>query len=380
MSLKSKLKFRTKEYDGVRQPPPDYSLLVIILMLLCFGLVMVFSASSANAHYMYNDATYFFKRQLIWAIAGVIVMWLVAGFNYKTIKRYANLLFVVTVVMLLLVLIPGIGKVANGARRWLGVGSFTFQPSEFAKLTLIMFLAKSITIYPERINSLTNGYLRYMGIIVSVAGIVLLQPHMSGAVVIGAGGVIVLFAAGFKLRYFVCTGLAAVPVMWKLATGSAYRLARITAFRDPFANMLDETWQIAQSLYAIGSGGLFGLGLGQSRQKFLYLPEPQNDFVFAIVCEELGFIGAIFVMFLFALLIWKGIMIAKKAPDEFSALTATGITSLVAVQVLMNIAVVTASMPVTGVPMPFFSYGGSSLVILLMEMGILLNISRYTDK
>lgn len=377
MAVKSKFKFNTKERNP-NHKPVDYSLVVIILMLLCFGLVMVFSASSANAHYVYGDAMYFFKRQLLWAAFGLVVMWLVSKFPYKLIKQYTNLLFVITIVLLLLV--PLIGREINGAKRWIGVGSFTFQPSEFAKITLVMFLAKSLTIYPKRINQLTTGYLRYMGIILIVSGIVLLQPHMSGAVVIAVGGIAVLFAAGFKLRYFFTTLLCGIPALLALAIGSPYRFKRITSFLDPFADRLGESWQIVQSLYAIGSGGLFGLGLGQSRQKFLYIPEPQNDFIFAIVCEELGFIGAVFVIFLFGLLIWKGVMIAKKAPDEFSALTAIGITSLVAVQFLMNIAVVSSMMPVTGVPLPFFSYGGTSLVILLMEMGMLLNISRYCEK
>ncbi len=356
----------------------DYSLVVIILMLLCFGLVMVFSASSANAHYAHGDATYFFKRQLLWAVAGLVVMWFVSLFSYKKLRRYANLLFTVTILMLLLV--PLIGVEANGAKRWLGVGSLTFQPSEFAKLTLVLFLARSITYFPKRVDKLADGYLRYMLIIIVISGLVLLQPHMSGAIVIAVGGCAVLFAAGFKIRYFVTTVLCAIPALLALAIASPYRFKRITSFLDPFSDMLGESWQIVQSLYAIGSGGLFGLGLGQSRQKFLYIPEPQNDFIYAIICEELGFIGAVFVIFLFGLLIWKGIMIAKEAPDEFSSLTAAGITSLVAVQVLMNIAVVTSTMPVTGVPLPFFSYGGSSLVILLIEMGILLNISRHIDK
>lgn len=377
MSLKSKLSLGRKE-ENTDFKNVDYSLLVIILMLLCFGLVMVFSASSANAHYVQGDATYFFKRQFIWAVAGLLIMWFVSKFSYKKIKQYANLLFTITIIMLILV--PFIGIKINGARRWLGFGSLTFQPSEFAKLTLVLFLAKSISIFPKRTEQLVNGYIRYFAIIVAVAGLVLLQPHMSGAIVIALGGVAVLFAAGYKIRYFIITGMGALPAVLALAIMSPYRLKRITSFLDPFADKLGESWQIVQSLYAIGSGGLFGMGLGQSRQKFLYIPEPQNDFIFAIVCEELGFIGAVFVIFLFALLIWKGIMIAKDAPDEFSALTATGITSLVAVQVLMNIAVVSSMMPVTGVPLPFFSYGGSSLVILLIEMGILLNISRHIKK
>ncbi len=356
----------------------DYSLLVIILMLLAFGLVMVFSASSANAHYQFGDATYFFKRQLIWAAVGIVVMLMVSKFPYKNLERYANLLFTVSIVALLLVFVLGVE--VNGAKRWIGIGSFTFQPSEFVKITLIMFLAKSLTDNPHRVESLFDGFIRYIGIIVIVAGIVLLQPHMSGAMVIAISACIVLFAAGFKIRYFAVSVMGALPLMMTLIMTSDYRRKRFTSFLDPFKDKMDESWQIVQSLYAIASGGLYGMGLGQSRQKFLYIPEPQNDFIFAVICEELGFLGAIFVMFLFALLIWKGIMIARKAPDEFSCLTATGITALIAVQVLMNIAVVTSSMPVTGVTLPFFSYGGTSLVILLIGMGILLNISRYVDK
>lgn len=377
MSLKSRLGIGSNDKKNDTESV-DYSLVVIIFMLLTFGLVMVFSASSANAHYVHGDAMYFFKRQFIWAVAGVIIMFLVSRFHYKKLERYANLLFTVTIVMLLLV--PLIGVEAGGAKRWLGFGSLTFQPSEFVKITLIMFLAKSLVNHPHRVTQLTDGYIRYMGIIGITAALVLIQPHMSGAMVIALSGCIVLFASGFKIRYFVVSVMGAAPLVYTLIMTSDYRRKRLTSFLDPFKDKLDESWQIVQSLYAIASGGLYGMGLGQSRQKFLYIPEPQNDFIFAVICEELGLLGAMFVMFLFALLIWKGIMIARNAPDEFSSLTATGITSLVAVQVLMNIAVVTSSMPVTGITLPFFSYGGSSLVILLIAMGILLNISRYADK
>lgn len=377
MSLKQRLSFITND-KSPREDSIDYSLLVIIFMLLTFGLVMVFSASSANAHYAYGDATYFFKRQLIWAVTGVVIMLIVSKFHYKNLERYANLIYLVTIVMLLFVFI--IGKEINGAKRWLGIGSLTFQPSEFVKISLVMFLAKNISEHPQRINQLKDGYIRYLAIIGLTAGLVLLQPHMSGAMVIAISACIVLFAAGFKMRYFIVSACGAIPLVMFLISSSEYRMKRFTSFLDPFKDKMDESWQIVQSLYAIASGGFYGMGLGQSRQKFLYIPEPQNDFIFAVICEELGFLGAIFVMFLFALLIWKGIMIARNAPDEFSALTATGITAIIAVQVLMNIAVVTSSMPVTGITLPFFSYGGTSLVILLIGVGILLNISRYSTK
>jgi len=376
MSLKSALGFNNKKEN--EQNSVDYSLVVIIFMLLAFGLIMVFSASSANAHYVHGDAMYFFKKQLIWAVVGILVMWLVSRFSYLNLKRYANLIFVITCLLLIVVLF--FGKSVNGARRWLGIGSLTFQPSEFAKLAVIMFLAKAFSEKPETVGKLLGGFILYLGITAAVAFIVLKEPHMSGAAIIGISGCIVMIVAGFKLRYFIFSGLIAGPIGFLLIITSEYRAKRLMAFKNPFVDKLGDSWQIVQSLYAIASGGLFGLGLGQSRQKFLYIPEPQNDFIFAVICEELGLIGAIFVMFLFALLIWKGIDIARKAPDDFSCLTATGITALIAVQVAMNIAVVTSTMPVTGVTLPFFSYGGTSLVILLMGMGILLNISRYTKK
>lgn len=203
---------------------------------------------------------------------------------------------------------------------------------------------------------------------------------MSGAIVIALVGCAVLFVAGFKTSYFAGMACCAIPAALALAIFSPYRLKRVTSFLHPFEDKLGDSWQIVQSLYAIGSGGLFGLGLGQSRQKFLYIPEPQTDFIYSIICEELGFVGAVFVILLFALFIWKGIIIARKAPDVYSSLTVSGIIALVAIQVLMNIAVVTSTMPVTGIPLPFFSYGGSSLLILLTEMGIVLNISRYITK
>lgn len=378
VSLRSELKAAGRKNKKSSENSIDYTFLVIILMLLAFGLVMVFSASSASAHYIQGDATYFFKRQLLWAILGLISMFAMSKIPYKVLYRYTNLLFVGSIVLLLLV--PIIGVDSNGAKRWLGVGPVTFQPSEVAKLTVIIFLAKAISRDPDSVNHFKKGFLKYLGIVVIIAGIVLIEPHMSGAMVIMLVGCAVLFVAGFKGIYFAGMASLAIPAAIALAVFSPYRLKRVTSFLNPFADKLGDSWQIVQSLYAIGSGGLFGLGLGQSRQKFLYIPEPQTDFIYSIICEELGFVGAVFVILLFALLIWKGIVIARKAPDVFSSLTVSGIIALVAVQVLMNIAVVTSTMPVTGIPLPFFSYGGSSILFLLTEMGIVLNISRYTAK
>ena len=356
----------------------DHTLVVIVLSLLAFGLVMVFSSSSASAHYIQGDATYFFKRQFLWAVLGIISMYVMSKIPYKVLYRYTNLIFTISVILLLFVLV--IGREINGAKRWLGIGSAVFQPSEIAKLAIILFLAKSISKNPDSVYKFKDGFLKYMVIIVILAAIVLAEPHMSGAMVIGLVGCAVLFVAGFKGIYFALMGSCAVPAVLALAILSPYRLKRVTSFLHPFEDKLGDSWQIVQSLYAIGSGGLFGLGLGQSRQKFLYIPEPQTDFIYAIICEELGFVGAVLVILLFAILIWKCILIARKAPDTFSSLTVSGITALIAIQVLLNIAVVTSTMPVTGIPLPFFSYGGTSLLFLLTEIGIILNISRYTSK
>lgn len=353
----------------------DNSLVVIVLMMLAFGLVMVFSSSSAYAHYVNGDATYYFKRQLLWAVLGLISMYIVSRLPYKIVERYANLVFVITFVLLLLVPIAGSG--AKGAKRWLEIGPIRFQPSEIAKFSIVLCLAKAISQNPRSVKKLKGGFINYMAVIVLTAGLVLIEPHMSGAMIIALTGCAVLFVAGFDWKYFMAMAVTAVPAIVGLAVVSPYRFRRVTSFLHPFEDKLGDSWQIVQSLYAIGSGGLFGLGLGQSRQKFLYIPEPQNDFIYSIICEELGFIGAVFVILLFAVLIWKCILIARKAPDTFSSLTVAGITAQIAVQMLMNIAVVTSTMPVTGISLPFFSYGGTSLFFLLTEMGMVLNISRY---
>ncbi len=338
---------------------------------------MVFSASSASAHHFQNNALYFIIRQGIYAIFGLIGMYFVAKMDYKKIQALSPLFLFISFILILLVLIPGVGKVSNGARRWLGIGSFTIQPSEIVKYSLPLFLAHSLSSRKNPINTLRD-FIPYTLIVVLFAGIILLEPHMSGAIVVGFVGMMVLLLGGAKIRYFVTMLLAVIPVGVALILSSPYRLKRITAFMNPEADMLGDSYQIVQSLYAIGSGGFFGLGLGQSRQKFLYIPEPHNDFIFSIICEELGFVGALLVIVLFVLLIRRAIYIAINAPDKFSSLTVSAIISLIAFQVIVNILVVTSSIPVTGMPLPFFSYGGSALFFNLIGMGFILNISRYT--
>ncbi len=357
----------------------DYTFAAVVILLLAYGLIMVFSASSASAHYRMNDTFYYIKRQFLWAIIGLGAMYGISKIPYKVYYKLALPIFGFALLLLLLVLTP-LGIEVNGAQRWLGFSIFTFQPSELAKFALIIFMAKSLSNNQDILKNFWSGFAIYLAVIGLTAGLVLLENHMSGAMIIGGIGVVMLFAAGAKLSHFGWLVLAAIPAVAGMIMVAPYRMQRFTTFLDPFSDMLGSGFQIVQSLYAIGSGGLFGLGLGQSRQKFLYLPEPQNDFIFSIICEELGFFGALLVIILFVVLIWKGIQIAMRAPDTFSSLLVVGIVGLIAIQVILNIAVVTSSMPATGVPLPFFSYGGTSLCILLAGMGVVLNITRYIEK
>ncbi|MBQ4629517.1 MAG: putative lipid II flippase FtsW [Clostridia bacterium] len=355
----------------------DYSFLIIVFMLLCYGLIMVFSASSAAAHYQYNDAYYFIKRQFAWSLIGIGIMLVVSRISYKTIYKYSLHLMVISIV--LLILVPLIGVEVKGAKRWIGFGAFSFQPSELAKFAIIVFLARSVTANHEALKTFGKGFLPYVFIIGLLALLVFIEPHLSGAIVIVLTGFIVLWAAGAKIAHFAAIGLPALGAAVVAMISAPYRMARVTAFFDPFKDSSGTGFQIVQSLYAIGSGGFFGLGLGQSRQKHLFLPEPQNDFIFSVICEELGFIGAALVVVLFVFLVWKGLKIASNAPDAFSRLLVIGIIGLIAVQVIINIAVVTSSIPATGMPLPFFSYGGTSLVFILAEMGVVLSVSRECE-
>ena len=356
----------------------DFGFFLTVMILLSFGLIMVFSASSASAFYSVGDSYFFVKKQLMWTVVGLFVMFFMTSYDYKKLGKLA--LPILGVSIILLIAVPFIGNEVNGAKRWLGFGGLSIQPSEVAKLAIIIFFSNSLAKRHDKLKFFFKGLVPYLCIIGVFAGLLMLEPHLSGTGVIFLTGVILLFTAGARIWHFV---VMAVPVIVGVAAAimvAPYRMKRVTTFIDPFQDKLGDGWQIIQSLYAIGSGGLFGLGLGRSRQKFLYIPEPHNDFIFSIICEELGLIGAITVIVLFLILIWRGIKIAVNAPDVFGSLMATGIISLIAVQVVINIAVVTSSMPVTGMPLPFFSAGGSSLVFLMAGIGIVLNISRYSKK
>ncbi len=359
--------------------PLDYTLLITILLLLSLGLIMVLSASSPTSLAESGTSYTYFIKQAIFAIAGLVAMGIISKINYRVYKSFYKFVYVLSIILLALVLV--IGTSSNGAKRWIYIGGQSFQPSEFVKLFMIIFYAGLLTKDREELPKFWKGLVKHILWIAPIAGLLLLEPHMSATLVISGICLVMMIVAGCKFSQLFMSGLIiGVPVIGVLIVKSSYRLKRVVTFLDPWQDKLGDGWQVIQSLYAIGSGGLFGLGLGQSKQKYLYLPEPQNDFIFSVLAEELGWAGCVFVIILFAILIWRGVLIAMKAPDMFGSLLAVGITSLIAIQVIINIAVVTSSMPATGMPLPFFSYGGTALFLLLCEMGILLNISRAGNK
>lgn len=356
---------------------PDLWLLICILGLLTIGMVMVYSAGSVLGFHDYGDSTYFVKRQLLFAGLGLISMFIAANVDYHFWHKYAKIGLIVCFVLLIIVLIPGIGNVRGGARSWLGISSFGIQPSEFMKLGMILFLAKWLSHEQFNITSFTKGLLPPLGLIGTAFGLIMLQPDLgTGTVMLGAS-LFIVFTAGAKLKHLAFLGLAGVIGFAGLIIAAPYRLLRITAFLDPWSDPLGAGYQIIQSLYAIGPGGLGGMGLGMSRQKYSYVPEPQTDFIFSILAEELGFIGGLIVLLLFLILVWRGMRIAMTIQNSFGSLLAVGIVGMVAVQVIINIGVVIGLMPVTGITLPLISYGGSSLTLMLTALGILLNLSRY---
>lgn len=372
-----------KKFVSFISNPIDYTLLITILLLLSLGLIMVLSASSPTAISEGRSSYAYFIRQALFAVLGIIAMIVISKIDYRVYKRFYILVYILSIVLLAAVLV--VGRKVNGARRWIYLTeSLSFQPSELVKLFMIIFYATILAKNKSELGNFVKGWLKHLMWLVPIIGLLIVEPHLSASIVIIGICVIMMVLAGCKIMQIIVPGtVIGIPAfaiaIWKIPK-FAHALKRITTFINPWEDKLGDGWQVIQSLYAIGSGGLFGLGLGQSKQKYLYLPEPQNDFIFSVIAEEIGFIGCIFVIALFAVLIWRGILTAIKAPDMFGSLLAVGITALVGLQTIINIAVVTSSMPATGMPLPFFSYGGTALFILLCEMGILLNISRAGNK
>ncbi len=370
-----KKKSKTARPERVMRPM-DLPFLLLVILLLSIGTIMMFSASYASAYYKESSSAHFLIRQGAVGVAGVALMLFISRMNYQSFRMLSFGALAVAVVLLGLVLIPGIGKKGGGATRWLHFGPISVQPSEIAKLAIIMTFATMASAFREKMKTFRYGILPFAGILAVICGLMAAQPHISGMILIAVVGGTLMFVGGVHWGWFAAVGAIGIVGIWFIMTNMSHSIARLQIWQDPWSDAQGDGYQIIQSLYAVGSGGLLGLGIGKSRQKYLYLPEQQNDFVFAIICEELGFVGACVVLVLFALLVIRGYWIAVKARDRFGSLLAAGVTTLFGVQVFLNIAVVTNLIPTTGVSLPFFSYGGSALLIQLVEMGIVLSVSR----
>ena len=355
----------------------DMPFLIILLVILVGGLIFQYSASYPYSYYWNDGDSYFYiRKQVMFALLGVAAMLIISTVDYHILHYFAIPAMVISWVLLVVVLFSG-----SDVRRWIRLPGLQFQPSEIAKFALILLFAHLISLNHKKMKTFTRGYLPFILILGVTCGLVVIEPHLSGTMLLLAIGLIMMYVGGTRLGYLLGTMGLGVGAVVYMVVFRGYEQDRINVWLHPFeayATNRDEAWQTIQSLYAIGSGGLMGQGLGNSRQKHLFLPEPHNDFIFAVVCEEMGFIGAVLVILLFALLVWRGITIGMKSPDKFGSLLAIGLTAQVGVQVILNIAVVSNTIPNTGISLPFFSYGGTSLIMLLAQMGVVLAISRHS--
>ena len=380
-------KRKIKGFSSFLNNPVDFTLVITVLLLLSLGLVMLLSASAPKSMQESADGNSYtyFARQLFFAVAGIIAMLGISRFDYRFFQKFYKLAYVASIVLLIMVLL--IGTESHGAKRWINLGFTTFQPSELVKICMIIFYAGILVKNRDDLGKFGKGLVKHVLFLVPIIILLALEPHISTTMVIVITCCVMLIMAGCKFWQFLLSGIVAGGVGGTVATilyftndwfqeKFQYIVTRFITFLDPWQEATGDGWQVIQSLYAIGSGGLFGVGLGESKQKYLYLPEPHNDFIFSVIAEELGFVGCMVVFILFAIFIWRGILIAMKAPDMFGSLVAIGITTLVGIQVIINVAVVTSSMPATGMQLPFFSYGGTALFLLLCEVGVLLSISR----
>ena len=355
----------------------DYLLFIAVITLILFGLIMIFSASSIWAEYKFNDSFKYVKQQGLFIIIGIILMHTVSKIDYKWYYKKTNLILLICLFLLVLVLIPGFGSVRNGSRSWFGIGSFGIQPSEFAKLGLIIFTAKYLSQNNKFLKDIRKGVILILLVLFLIFGLIMLQPDFGTGMIIVVSILAMLFIAGVNIKFFIGLGVLGVGGIVGLIAIAPYRMDRITSFIDPWKDPLGTGFQIIQSLYAIGPGGLLGQGFLNSRQKQFYLPEPQTDFIFSIISEEFGVLGVIIVCGLFLLVLYRGIKIGLQTDDLFAKYLAFGMIFQIIVQTIMNLMVVIGLIPVTGVTLPFLSYGGSSLLISMISVGILLNISRY---
>lgn len=359
----------------------DTMLVVATLALLTLGLVMILSASSVSSFANYGSSFLFFKKQVLWAAIGVVAFFAFARLDYRRLRGVGYLSLAAVLLLLVAVAIPGVGLVVGGSARWLGAGPLSFQPSEFAKLALILFAADVLSRKPEgALRTFSHTFLPVIPALGAIALLVVLQPDLGTTLLIGVIGIGMLFVAGAPVRHLLPIAVAGGGIGTLAALVEPYRRARLLSFIDPWADPLNTGYQAIQSLIALGSGGFFGVGLGASRQKWLYIPNAHTDFIYAILGEEMGLFGTLVVLGLFAFIAYLGIRIARKAPDRFGMLIAAGVTIWMATQALINMGAVTAALPITGVPLPLVSFGGSSLVVSLIAMGILTNVAtQATD-
>ncbi|HZV76826.1 MAG TPA: putative lipid II flippase FtsW [Candidatus Babeliales bacterium] len=357
--------------------PLDTGLFTAVAALIGIGLVMVFSASSATAYAQHGDIAYYLKRQLVWLAVGLGGAYGCYRLDYHRLRQLAPYLLIAAIAGLALVFVPHVGLGVNGGRRWIGTGSFSIEPSEFAKLALVIYLSAALSARGERITSLVRGLFPLCVPVVIMAMLVLMEPDMGTASLLLFIAFALFFAAGARLLHLLAVVLAIAPLAAFTVLSSPYRRARIFAFLDPWKDPLNTGFHIVQSLLALGSGGLFGVGLGASRAKFFYLPEQYTDFIFSVLGEELGLVGTLAVIALFVMLAYRAVRIALRAPDRFGFFLAVGCAAMITIQAFVNIGVVSSSWPVTGVPLPFISFGGSSLVVSLLAVGIIANVGRY---
>ena len=359
-------KKKNKTFSSFVNNPIDFTLVITILLLLSIGLIMVLSASSPSALAEDGNSYSYFSKQLIFAVLGIIAMLFISKIDYRFYQKFYKYAWVIAFILLALVLVAG--RTINGAKRWIYVtDTLSVQPSEIVKILMIIFYAGILVKNRDELSKYGKGFIKHILFLAPIIVLLLLEPHFSASIVIIGICSVMMIMAGCKFWHFLATGgIFGIPLAIFLIVKEPYRLQRVITFLDPWKDATGDGWQVIQSLYAIGSGGLFGAGLGESKQKYLYIPEPHNDFIFSILGEELGFIGCAVVIILFAILIWRGILIAMKAPDMFGSLLAIGITALIAIQVVINIAVVTSSMPATGMPLPFFSYRWYCIIYIIV--------------
>ena len=369
---------REEELRQIAKGPIDLTFLLLVCLLTGIGLIMLFSASFPRAYYDGLNPAYYLIRQGVFAVMGFCAMLFIAKFNYRRFRALSKALLLAAIVLLVLLMVPGVGLTRNNATRWLGIGELlTFQPSEVAKFAVVLYFADTISLKKDKMRTLRYGILPYVLILGIIAGLMMWQPHLSGTILILGVGAILMFAGGIRWGWVIVGVMGVGAAAYLLISGAIpYGQSRIAMWFDPWIDAQNEGYQMVQSLIAIGSGGLLGTGLGKSRQKFLYLPEEHNDMIFSIVCEELGLIGACIILILFAALIIRGYWIAINSRDRFGSLLVVGCVSLIAMQVFLNVGVVTGLLPATGISLPFFSYGGTALLIQMAEMGVVLSVSR----